>query len=403
VFVEFAVNGGPNEAMEGIIRQIRQYNPAIDICLLYTATSAGTASYVAGNVPLNIANLEKIAVHYNIPSIHLALQPALLESQGLLLWKAAAGTVTTKIIFSNDGVHPTTAGGDLYAEAIARAMEQLKQTSSVVNYTLPTPLYAENWEDAGMYSPNEIAQFSAGWTQIDPFTRPDFVQFAPWFPYVRSAAAAGEYYTFTFTGKSFGFFDIGGPEVGQVEICVDGQNVTLSATSASQVSNATLIAGSQVATLNRFNVNCNNRYRGQFNIINVPPGTHTVKLSVSPVIPDKATILGAANLADITANPSKYNQHVLYLGKILIRGTVQKNDAGVGQISQSNPKVIASKKQIRISDCQDFNFADLYLSTGRWVQRLNLKQRTTIAVDSGVYFVRIFSDNRQYASKVMVL
>jgi hypothetical protein len=73
-------------------------------------------------------------------------------------------------------------------------------------------------------------------------------------------------------------------------------------------------------TINRFNSNCNNRYRGQCVFIKTTPGNHTVILKIADKIPDKIKILGDKKLSDITENPGKYNRSVIYLGKILLRG-----------------------------------------------------------------------------------
>src|SRR5690606_36001811 len=45
IFVEFAVNGAYAPGMEGIIRQIWQFDPEIDICLIYTINNGQTKIY----------------------------------------------------------------------------------------------------------------------------------------------------------------------------------------------------------------------------------------------------------------------------------------------------------------------------------------------------------------------
>jgi lysophospholipase L1-like esterase len=322
VFVEFAVNGGPDEAMEGIIRQIIKHDPQTDICLIYTITQ--TKSYAIGEIPVNIARLEKIVDYYHLPSIHLGLQAALLEKEEKLIWKAAVEEKTDKIIFSHDGVHPAITGGNLYASAIARAIDQLKNFKGQQLKSLPSPIFADNWEDAMMVDPLEAAQFSKGWISIKPSDFADLNQFAGWFPHIMKAENADESFSFKFKGKAFGIFDIGGPEVGQLEIMVDGKNVQLKRTQNVRIQRADFNDGAQPALLNRFNSYCNNRYRGQFDIIELEPGVHTVKLTVSAQKADKASILGGVNLSDITAFTSKYDRNCIYLGKILLRGEIIK-------------------------------------------------------------------------------
>ncbi len=318
VFVEFAVNNAFAEGMEGIIRQIWKANPQTDICLLYTIYSGQTKIYVSGKIPPNILGLEKLADYYQIPSVHMGFEASMLEKEDKLLWKAPAGTKTDKIIFSNDGTHPVEAGGNLYAQAIARSFLKMQDYAENKKHELLKPLLADNWEEAKMLAPS-VAQFSKGWTKFDPNGLADFKQFAGWFPYVMKAEKPGEYFTFKFKGNMIGFFDIGGPEVGQLTLEIDGKKTTI------QKQAGTLVLKTQTANntedlINRFNAFCNNRYRGQAEFFELPYGIHTVKFTVSDIIPDKKQILGESQLADITANPAKYHKTVAYIGKILIKG-----------------------------------------------------------------------------------
>ena len=322
VFVEFAVNGAYTDGMEGIVRQIRQYDPTIDICLIYTIHNGHMKTYLEGNIPENVQGLEKIAEHYQLPSIHLGMEIAVLEKEGKLEWKSDSATVPGKIVFSHDGIHPVTAGGNLYAAAIARGMNKLKQHTVISSGALPGPLIADNWEDAGMYAPQDIATFSPGWSSVNTANSPQ-KQFTGWFPYIMKADQPGASFTFRFKGSMFGFFDIGGPEMGQVELIIDGKPATLADGGVKgarqlKVVPATDPNGSNV--INRFNNFCNNRYRGQYEFITLTPGIHTITIRVSSEKADKIKILGDKQLEDITRNPAKYDKTVVYIGKILLRG-----------------------------------------------------------------------------------
>jgi lysophospholipase L1-like esterase len=322
VFVEFAVNGAYNDGMEGIIRQIKKYNPDIDICLIYTIYNGQTKTYAADSIPENIQRLEKIAAHYNIPGVHLGMEAALLEKEGKLVWKADNNTAPGKIIFSNDGTHPIQAGGNLYAAAIARAFSKMKQQTGVSSTVMPAPLIADNWEDANMYAPQEVATFSAGWQQVKTKGSPQ-KQFSGWFPYIMKADQPGASFTCRFKGTMFGFFDIGGPEMGQVEVIIDGKQVQLAdrgikGTRLLKIVDTTDASGSPV--INRFNNFCNNRYRGQYEFVTLEPGVHTVTIRISAAKADKVKILGPQQQDDITSHPAKYDQTVVYIGKILLRG-----------------------------------------------------------------------------------
>lgn len=361
VFVEFAVNGAYAPGMEGIVRQIRQ--SGAESCLIYTITGQHTKIYAAGEVPDNVKGLEKVADHYGIPSVHLGMAAAVLEQEGKLLWKGEKNDTAGHILFSNDGIHPVEAGGNLYAAAIARGMEKMRQLSGAAKdhdatataytspakhtgavqaspgihadrtraaqassakhtgtanaaTTLPAPLFPDNWETAGMYAPRSIATFSGGW---EPVSLP---QFAAWFPVIEKASVPGASFTFRFTGTGFGIFDVGGPEAGQVTIEVNGKNMQ---------AQPPLVPGTQVYRLaegdsipvNRFNSFCNNRYRGQHQLFTLPQGEYMVTVRLSSQKADKAAILGDKQQDDIRQHPEKYGQTVLYLGRILIKGTPQ--------------------------------------------------------------------------------
>ena len=75
---------------------------------------------------------------------------------------------------------------------------------------------------------------------------------------------------------------------------------------------------------NRFNVHCNNRYRGQYVLFPVKEGLHEVTIKISKESPKKEEILGVNQLQDINKFPEKYDQSVIYIGKILINGDVVK-------------------------------------------------------------------------------
>ena len=232
----------------------------------------------------------------------MGIEASYLEKQGKLVWKGAPDLTKDKILFSEDGVHPLEAGGNLYAAAIARAFLQFKKNTKTKENLLPRPLFSDNWEDAKMYDPKEIATFEGEWQTIDPSSNENLNQFSSWFPYVLKADK-GASFSFKFDGSSFGLFDIGGPEVGQLKIELDEKPLYLN-----RFKSTTFIQSNEVTELrliNRFNRACNNRYRGQYFMIKVEPGKHHVKISVSEEKSDKIKILGKNKLTDINEFPKK--------------------------------------------------------------------------------------------------
>jgi beta-galactosidase len=321
IFVEFAVNGGHFAAMEGLVRQARKMAPSADICFIYTISGEQYKQYADGGMPANIAALEKIADHYQIPSVHMGLRPAQLLREDKLVWKSK-DSVAGKIVFSNDGVHPTKEGGDLYAAAVARGFQKILSYPSKPSVIIPAALYGNEWEKATMLDPLEFSTVSGNWKKLDIKTDKDLNAFAPWFPYLLHSATANSSICFNFKGTGFGFFDIGGPEAGQVDISVDGQPAqlikpkndrswTLADTTVEKASN----------TINRFNDYCFGRYRGQFELVRLKDGIHKVCYTVSPKTVDKKSFSPKLNADDILLHPEKYAQQAFYLGKILVLGT----------------------------------------------------------------------------------
>ena len=319
IFIEFAVNGAYPQGVEGMIRQIRKFDPSIDICLIYTINGTQTSAYTQGKIPVNIRNLEKIADHYRLPSIHMGLAASMMEKNGTLTWKGSHEDTGGKIIFSGDGIHPFSAGGDLYAQSIVRSLFRLMELkSNRSDGVLPDALFADNWENARMLVPGVGMEMSGKWSTINPIEDDRLRQFAPWFQLLLKTETPGSSVKFKFKGTHFGIFDVGGPEAGQLTIEVDGRPVRLIGTGETRW----IVSEDDHGTflLNRFNSYCNNRYRGQYDLVELPYGVHEVTLTNSAEAADKQTILGPHQQEDILANPAKYDQKVILLGKILING-----------------------------------------------------------------------------------
>ncbi|MHC4253216.1 MAG: SGNH/GDSL hydrolase family protein, partial [Planctomycetota bacterium] len=130
IFVEFSVNdgGAPPEqihrTMEGIVRQTRREDPETDICFVYTFRVGYEKQLLNGLCPRATSAHERVAAHYGIPSINMALRIVELEREGKLVYKAAPGEAAPegRTLFSRDGVHPLKEGHAIYARVIADAM-----------------------------------------------------------------------------------------------------------------------------------------------------------------------------------------------------------------------------------------------------------------------------------------
>lgn len=326
VFIEFAVNGAYPDGMEGMIRQTIRQNPATDICLVYTILNGQTSFYQKNELPVNIKGLERIADYYHLPSVQLGMEAASLEAAGRLVWKTGSERYTDRIMFSEDGIHPTISGGNLYAAAIARSFLKMEQQKQARARELPPPLITAAWDNATMVAPSAAASHSNGWQSVATSQNAGLKKFDSWFTDVFTASVPGASFSFRFKGDMIGVFDIGGPEAGQLEWTIDGKPVQLrKEKTGSFVYYQAQPGDSSAATpLNRFNAYCNNRYRGQFDVIKLPEGIHEITVCLSSQRSDKLQLLSPDQREDISVHPEKYDQTVIYLGRILIRGILLK-------------------------------------------------------------------------------
>ena len=182
VFVEFAVNDGGQspekiyKCMEGIVRQTWKANPDCDICYVYTITDTLIPPLLEGKMQRSASAMEKIAEHYGIPSIHMAVEVAKMAKEGKLILKAKKPTTDAekaalgdKMMFAPDGVHPyPETGHELYLQAIVRSLPEIEGASKKTGpHVLGAPFVADNYENAKLI-PIDQAKLSAGFRKLDP-------------------------------------------------------------------------------------------------------------------------------------------------------------------------------------------------------------------------------------------
>ncbi len=120
LFVEAAVNDETNgrtseeqvRAMEGIIRNLRRSNPAIDVVMMHFVDPDKIKVYRAGGEPLVIKNHNMVANHYNIPTINLAKEVTARIDNGEFSWEND---------FKN--LHPSPFGQGVYANSMIRFLD----------------------------------------------------------------------------------------------------------------------------------------------------------------------------------------------------------------------------------------------------------------------------------------
>jgi len=228
LFEEAAVNDDTNgfssveqiRGMEGIIRQARLANPEIDIVLLHFVDPGKIEQINRGETPAVIANHEKVADQYGVPSINLARE---------VTERIHAGEFTWAKDFRD--LHPAPFGHELYAKSVHRLFDAAWKGSTVANPSpkgLPAPVDPFSYFRGRLISPKDAVESQSitiekGWQLISHWepadgagTRPGFVKVP-----VLAAEEAGATLKFQFKGTAVGLFVASGPDTGTAEFRVD--------------------------------------------------------------------------------------------------------------------------------------------------------------------------------------
>ncbi|MFE5323759.1 SGNH/GDSL hydrolase family protein [Paenibacillus sp. NPDC056579] len=309
IFVEFAVNGGSEQDIEGMVRKIWRNNPSTDICFVYTLKSDQIPSYSPQSepsFPSSIKAFETVGEYYGIPGIFLGYVVGDLYARDKLVPKAAEWIDREgRAAFSKDGVHPVGIGDQLYAGTVARCiMKMLESKKNPAPRVLKAPLFATNWERATM---KEAAEFSGSLEVLDtraddfsakfPYTGYNLETIKTIYPRLVKLAVPGDTITVKFKGTILGIADAGGPFSGQLRVTVDSHLPIL---------------------INRFTVHSANLRHQYFYLPEMEDAEHTVTFTLMPEASDKRHML--LNKADYDQNPEAYEGNEVYLGQMLVVG-----------------------------------------------------------------------------------
>ena len=194
-------------AVEGIVRQIREKHPFAEILFVYSLRKEFLADFSNGMTPDVIQWHEQVAAHYGIPSVNMAKFVADKISAGELAFAE----------FSTDGLHPTDRGHKLYAEAVQPLIDQCKAAeppAELVAHELPVPLTPRPLVAARLvtYERGDLQEGWLGW-QESPVEL---------FFHVVRCNEPGPVLSMRFKGAAIGYFDVLGPDSGDLEFSIDG-------------------------------------------------------------------------------------------------------------------------------------------------------------------------------------
>jgi hypothetical protein len=202
-----------SRAMEGIYRQARSHNPAIDIVSIYLALDVFYPAVKAYDSIPYLDSYERPAWHYGVTCVNLAQYVAERYT-----WAQFGGDV-----------HPGLVGTQIYAKEFRRLFDgawkdSLPASTQILRHFHPVRLLDSLCYQYGHYDSLKTAQILSGWTYVASWkpagtagTRDGFVNVP-----TLEAVAAGATLTFGFTGTAVGIVSPEGPDVGIINYQIDG-------------------------------------------------------------------------------------------------------------------------------------------------------------------------------------
>ncbi len=225
LFEEAAVNDASNarstkeqiRAMEGIIRHLRYSNPGMNIIMMYFVDPDKIRDYEMGLTPLVIQNHDKVARHYNIPSINLALEVTERIRKGEFNWE---------VDFKN--LHPSPFGQGVYAGSMIKFLEdafliEANDDNAFTYFIMPEKL-DEYCYDKGALIDISKPELLNGW-DIDPMWSPEDkagVRTNYHDVTMLVSSQPGSLLKLSFKAKAIGIAVAAGPDAGMIEYRIDG-------------------------------------------------------------------------------------------------------------------------------------------------------------------------------------
>ncbi len=224
LFEEAAVNDATNKrteteqirGMEGIVRHLRKSNPMMDIVMMHFVDPDKMKTYRAGKVPEVIKNHNRVAEHYDIPTINLAKEVTERIDHGEFNWEED---------FEN--LHPSPFGQGVYARSMLQFLDKafaghIDNDDKIKVHALPNPLDVFAYANGVLIDVSDI-KLKKGW-KIDPNWNPiDGKRVRPNYVNVPMLIneSPGSTLQLTFEGNAVGIAIAAGPDAGIIEYRID--------------------------------------------------------------------------------------------------------------------------------------------------------------------------------------
>ncbi len=226
LFEEAAVNDDTNRrtndeiirAMEGIVRHAKYANLACDIVIMYFVDPGKMEDYRNGEVPEVIQLHEKVAKHYNIPTINLAKEVTERIDAGEFDWE-------------NDFVnlHPSPFGQIVYFHSIKTFLETAWNSGfvdgEISEVKIPEPIDNASYDNGILVEPNPSKKIK-GWEMVANWTPEHKIGTRA--NYTNVPMLVGEYpgkvIKFHFKGNAVGIAVAAGSDAGIIEYSIDNSD-----------------------------------------------------------------------------------------------------------------------------------------------------------------------------------
>jgi sialidase-1 len=173
LFEEAAVNDATNgrteveqvRAMEGIVRHCLGSNPSMDIVIMHFVDPDKIASYNKGIEPVVITNHNRVAEHYNLPTINLAREVTERINSQEFNWED-----------DFKDLHPSPFGQGIYATSIINFLTDawsgiIEDNDQMKDKKLPEKIDKHCYDKGSLIDIN-AAKLSGNW-KIDPLWNPE--------------------------------------------------------------------------------------------------------------------------------------------------------------------------------------------------------------------------------------
>jgi sialidase-1 len=223
LFEEAAVNDRTNSfdstecirGMEGIVAHAGKAEPYLDIVLMYFVDPDKIKDYNNDRVPYEIRAHNKVARHYNLPTVNLAKEVTDRINNGEFSWE-------------KDFVdaHPSPFGQELYYQSIRSFLENCWKKAENQPERLPhkLPVLIDNYSyvdaryvDIREAKPKEGWTFEENWSPSNTLILHKMCKNVP----VLSSEKPGAMVEFCFKGRAVGICAVTGPDVGMIEYSID--------------------------------------------------------------------------------------------------------------------------------------------------------------------------------------